>query len=232
MRGRLDEFGVVDLLQLFQLSGKTGTLEVRDGRHAATLYFDRGRLSGVGADHWSLVAELRRIEWLAPEVRQQVDLLEQDGSHVGLSLLARALLTPAVWDQFVERQVEALIYPLLELTQGEFVAAVEGIPRVAPLRLDLAPQQLILSAARWQEEVRRAAYEGMGPASVWRRTAAADGRTDELLLTLLRHPRSIADLAAAAGASVLQTVRQVARLSREALVEPIADPPAPGSARR
>lgn len=232
MRGSLSDFGVVDILQLFQISAKTGTLEVRDGRNTYTLYFDRGHVSGLGADHWNLIAELRRIEWLAPDVRQQLDLLEKDGSYVGLSLIARALLTPAVWDQFVERQVEALIYPLFDLSEGEFRAAVDVIPQVAPLRIDLAPQQLILNAARWQEELRRASYAGTGPESIWRRSVAPGGSSGgDVILALLAHPRSVSDLAAAAGLSVLATVDRVGRLSRDGLVEPVlpvrASRPAP-----
>jgi len=232
VRGSLSDFNVVDILQLFQISAKTGSLEVRDGRHTYILYFNRGHISGAGASHWNLLDELRRIEWLAPDVRQQLDLLEKDERGVGLSLIARALVTPAVWDPFVERQVEMLIYPLFDLAQGEFIATVGVRPQVAPLRLDLVPQQVILNAARWQEELRRAEYAGTGPASVWRRTATpGSGPGDDVILPLLTRPRSIEDLAAAAGLAVLTTIERVSRLSREGWVEPVlpAGIPGPGA---
>lgn len=230
VRGSLSDFSVVDILQLFQISAKTGSLEVRDGQHTYVLYFDRGHISGAGASHWNLIAELRRIEWLAPEVREQLDLLKKDESNVGLSLIARALVTPAVWDQFVERQVETLIYPLFDLTQGEFIATVAVIPQVAPLRLDLVPQQVILNAARWQEELRRAEYAGAGPESVWQRAGTpGTGAGDDVILTLLTRPRSIDDLAAAAGLSVLATIERIRRLSREGWIEPVLPIHTPGT---
>jgi len=52
-----------------------------------------------------------------------------------------------------------------------------------------------------------------------------------VILPLLTRPRSIEDLAAAAGLAVLTTIERVSRLSREGWVEPVlpAGIPGPGA---
>ncbi|HET9014672.1 MAG TPA: DUF4388 domain-containing protein [Thermomicrobiaceae bacterium] len=221
MRGNLREFSVADLMQLYQIAVKSGTITVHGEAGSHLVYFDRGHVSGLGADGWSLVAELRRIEWLSSDVRRQVELMDTTDTYVGLSLIARALLTPLAWDRFVERQIEEIIYPMLLWREGAFIAEVDVIPKVAPLRFNQSPQQLILNGARWEEEVYRAGRAGFGRDTVWRRTSDVhvDAEEDALLLDLLTRPRSIADLAAAAGIGVLMTTACVQRLEESGLVE-------------
>lgn len=221
MYGRLDEFSLGDILQLYQISGRTGTVRVWHGERSPHMVFvDRGRVSGAGADDWNLVDQIRRIEWLTDEVKSQLNFMEQDGGVTGLSLIARALLSAHAWDFFTERQLERLVYPALTWTSGEFEASVDEIPRVAPLRVNQSPQQLVLSAARWEEEMRSAEEQGFAPGSMWVRTSdlppGVARSPDEpcQVITLLEHPRSIEDLSAAAGLSSLRVIDQIRQLSR------------------
>lgn len=223
MQGSLREFTVSDLLQLFQIAVKSGRLEVRGPGQPITIFFEEGTVSGIGAAQWSLVAELRRIEWLTPDILHQLELLAEADDDAGLSLMVRAMLTPAVWGHFVERQLEVLIYPLLDLREGTFEIHVDEEPSLVPLRIDQAPQQIILNAARWHEELARAAQDGLTPESVWRRAfVVGHGPSGHLLLSLLRRPRSVSDLAAAAGMSTLQIFDRLRRLRDAGLVEPAA----------
>lgn len=221
MHGRLTEFTVADLLQLYQIAGKIGTLRVIGETGDYTLYLDRGLVTGVGAAGWHLIDELRRLEWLTPGVREQIDLLEGDGGFVGLSLIARALLTPPNWEQFVERQIEELVYPLFTWTDGEFIAEVDLIPSAAPLRVQQPPQQLILNAARWDDGLRQAIRDGFGPETVWQRSGEPlllDQMHDRLI-ALLHRPRTLADLAAAAGLSIIHVIERIRALSASGTVE-------------
>lgn len=233
MRGKLSEFSVADLLQLYQIAGKSGRLTVwnesagvgmdaENRVRSHTFYFDRGLVSGAGADQWQLMAELQRIELLPEDARRQLALLKSDDSQAGLGLIARAVLTPAVWDQFVDLQIEQLIYTPLAWRQGDFEAEVDTHPRIAPLRVKQAPQQLILNAARWEEELRRAETEGIARNGCWQRTgASADvtGEERDPLLTLLDHPRCLADLARAAGIGRLPLIDRLRALNARGLVE-------------
>ena len=222
MRGNLREFSVADLMQLYQIAVKSGTITVHGETGSNLIYFDRGHISGVGAEDWSLVSELRRIEWLNSDVRRQADLMDTKDTYVGLSLIARALLNPLAWERFVERQIEELVYPMLLWREGSFIAEVDVIPKVAPLRFNQSPQQLILNGARWEEEVYRAARDGFDRDTVWRRTSdvMVDAEEDALFLDLLDRPRSIADLASAAGVGVLMATACVQRLEGNGLVAP------------
>lgn len=218
VRGDLAEFSVSDLLQLYQIAAKTGSLAIASDRGRTTLYFDRGQVIGVGADGWSLLTELSRIVLLPPEVRQQIEVLPRDGEVAGLNPIARALVMPQVWEQFVDLQLERLIFPLVGLTEGEFIAEVRATPALGALRVDQAPQQLILRAARWDEELRRAEEQGFGRGSRWQRvdTRTSDESTGAIL-SLMEQPRTVDQLSVAAGKSILRIIdclRYFARLGR------------------
>lgn len=225
MRGTIEEFSLGDILQLYQISGRTGSVRAwRGDEPAHTIYVDRGRVSGAGADDWNLIEELRRIEWLTDEVTSQLDFMERDGGLTGLSLIARALLPAHAWEYFSERQLERLIFPVLTWSTGEFEAIVDRVPRVAPLRIDQSPQQLVLSSARWEEEIRDAEREGYAPSSVWMKTESAPANlpADEdqpcNVLSLLQGPRSVVDLAAGAGLSTLRVIDQLRQLQAAGMV--------------
>lgn len=226
MRGSLEEFSLGDILQLYQVSGRTGTVRAWRGESLThIIYVDRGRVSGAGADQWNLIEEIRRIEWLTADVKSQLDFIVADGSTTGLSLIARALLSPHAWDCFCEHQLERLVYPALLWSSGEFDAVVSDVPRVAPLRVNQSPQQLVLGAARWEEEMRSAEQSGFSALSCWERTDFAGRFTvdtadeDHQLLPLIDHPRSIDELAAAAGLSTLRVIDQIRRLCDAGLVQ-------------
>jgi hypothetical protein len=226
LRGTLEEFSLGDILQLYQISGRTGSVRAwRDDSLTHIIYVDRGRVSGAGADQWDLINEIQRIEWLTDDVKTQLGSIGRDGGGTGLSLIARALLTPNAWDCFCERQLERLVYPALTWTKGNFEATVSEIPKVAPLRINQSPQQLVLSAARWEEELRSAEQAGFTRGSVWVRMRDVPDSTVETadehhqLLPLLDRPRSIEYLAAAAGLSSLRVIDQIRQLCDAGLVQ-------------
>jgi hypothetical protein len=221
MHGKVEEFSLGDILQLYQISGRTGMVRIwQEGSVAHSIFVDRGRVSGAGADDWNLIDEIRRIEWLTDDVKSQLDLMEREGGVTGLSLIARALLSTHAWDYFLERQLERLVYPALNWTEGEFEALVYEIPRIAPLRLNQSPQQLVLNAARWEEEVRSANSQGFATDSVWMRIGDAgpvqQQSPDEpcQIITLMESPRSIDSLAGAAGLSTLRVIDQIRLLAQ------------------
>ena len=228
MRGKLEEFSLGDILQLYQISGRTGMVRTwREDSLTYIIYVDRGRISGAGADQWSLVVELQRIEWLSDHVREQLRHMDDDGGGTGLSMIARALLSQHAWDYFTERQLERLVYPALLWGSGEFEAIVSEVPRVAPLRINQSPQQLVLSAARWEEEIRSAEQAGYSGDSRWVRTHRAEQfDVDSLdehyqLLPLMNDPRSIEELTAAAGLNSLRVIDQIKQLVNAGLVQSV-----------
>jgi hypothetical protein len=227
--GTLKEFSLGDILQLYQISGRTGIVRVRQqGSPAHAIYVDRGRISGAGADDWNLVDQIRRIEWLTDDVKSQLDFMENDGGVTGLSLIARALLSPHAWDYFTELQLERLVYPALTWTTGDFEAEVDEIPRVAPLRINQSPQELVLNAARWEEEIRTAESNGFPVTSKWVRIAGSGSEPvrnpDEpcQVITLMEIPRTIEDLAAASGLSSLRVIDQIRVLAQSEQVRRMA----------
>jgi hypothetical protein len=225
LRGSLEEFSLGDILQLYQISGRTGIVRTwREGSLTHVIYVDRGRISGAGADQWDLIDEVRQIEWLSDEIKSQLESMGRDGGGTGLSLIARALLSATAWDYFSERQLERLVYPALLWGHGEFEAIVSDVPRVAPFRINQSPQQLVLSAARWEEELRSAEQSGFTLGSRWVRTGdppavlmdAADEQHQ--LLPLMVRPRTVEEMSAAGGLSTLRVIDQIRQLCDAGLI--------------
>jgi hypothetical protein len=225
VRGTLEEFSLGDILQLYQISGRTGFVRVwRDESLVYVIHVDRGRVSGAGADHWNLIEEIQLIEWLGDDVKSQLRSIDRDGGGSGLSLIVRALLSAHAWDFFCERQLEQLVYPALIWGKGEFDAIVTSVPRVAQLRINQSPQQLVLSAARWEEELRSAEQAGFSRDSRWARIGESRrfviDSVDEhhQLAPLLGQPKTIEELSAAAGLSTLRVIDQLRQLSEAGVV--------------
>jgi hypothetical protein len=226
LRGTLQEFSLGDILQLYQISGRTGIVRTwRNDSLTHLIFVDRGRISGAGADQWDLIDEIRQIEWLSADTRAQLESMREDGGTTGLSLIAKALLPPNAWENFSERQLERLVFPALLWDEGEFEAIVNQVPRVAPFRVNQSPQQLVLSAARWDEELASAERSGYTVDSRWVRTDqpqstfAQDAEDHLHVLPLMTHPRTIEELAAAAGLSTLRVIDQIRQFSDAGLVQ-------------
>lgn len=132
LNGSLKDFGLLQLLTLVQVTGKTGALTLQRGNEIATVYFEGGRLTKVkspGSSSTSLGVALHRAG------RIDRDQLELIGSQVSSSEKAAALLLTDLGVlsrddimDFVKERTLADLYGLLTWPDGTFRLDVDVSP--------------------------------------------------------------------------------------------------------
>ncbi len=202
MRGKLAEFNLGELLQLFALSEKSGTITVScDGRESRLLV-EAGRVVGWGLDNFNVHAEIMACHFLSPSSLSAIKSIDPDPGTPGLGFVVRNLVDPDRWTGFVQRLLEQDIYEILDVDDGEFEIVVGRIPPI-PLSLDLSVQQLILDGSRWQADSAELAQEGFGTTSRWARELDAStaqsmefSQLDWLIVSALAEAQTLGAVAA------------------------------------
>lgn len=126
IEGSLREFGLQDVLQLLDLSRKTGVLHIRSERHndEAVIYFADGHI--VGATHrWSLrrlgQQLLRAGKLTERELERALEVQRSaPDQKLGWILLEMGSVTEAELRRQLIFQLEESIYDLMEWEEGHF----------------------------------------------------------------------------------------------------------------
>lgn len=226
MKGRLSEFTPAELLQLFALSEKTGTVTVDAEEHRSQLFLAAGRVSGWGYPSFDLLSAVLRCELLPESTYAALSAIRPAYGDPGLHFIVRNLLEPHRWDWFVRRLLEQDIYPVLAAERGAFEVNVEHVD-TPPVALNLSVQELILDGSRWEADMSELSTEGYPLPGAWRRSA---GRVEQAAIELssatwliwaaLSRPDSIAALAERVGMPDLEAVNAIKLLRQAGLIEP------------
>ncbi|CAN5822602.1 hypothetical protein BH23CHL2_BH23CHL2_29060 [soil metagenome] len=226
MRGSLSEFILSELLQLFALSEKTGTITVSHDDGETRLFLEAGRVVGWGPDEFDAHGEILACRFLPPATESALRSISPEPGTPGLAFVVRNLVEPQRWSSFVQRLLEQDVYRVLELVSGEFDIIVARIPPI-PLGLDLSVQQLILDGSRWEADSQELAQEGYGGTSRWVRSPRdeLDGDAkisprDWLVLSSLAECRSIGAVGTDICLSNLETAEAVKSLHQRGLLRP------------
>lgn len=199
MQGTLAEFTVAELLQLFALAERTGTITVQTGDAPAWLYLESGRVVGMGNESFDVYSEIVACELLPARTGSALESISPVPGTPGLSFIVKNLIEPERWDLFTRRCLEQEIFPILSRQQGSFDVRVERIPP-CPVSLSIPVQQLVLDGSRWEAEMAEHRVDGFGVASTWIRapeakTSQKTSSVEWLTWALLEEPMSIGDLA-------------------------------------
>jgi len=226
VRGYLDEFSLGELLQLFALSEKTGTIVISYDDSVSRLFLEAGRIVGWGLDDFDVHGSILACRYLPPSTEAAVRSISPDYGTPGLAFVVRNLVEPQRWASFVQRLLEQDIYRILDLDTGQFEITVDRIPPV-PLSLDLSVQQLILDGSRWEADSAELAQEGYSTSSAWKRVSqdslSAAGEIssgDWLVLSALAEVRSIGNVGESICLPDLDTAEAIKSLHRRGLVQP------------
>ncbi len=224
MRGRLSEFNLGEILQLFALSEKSGTVTVTHSGGRSRVMLEAGRVVGWGLEDFDLHAAILKCEFLSPSSRSAIESIEPDEGTPGLGFVLRNLIDPGRWTGFIQRLLEQDIYEILDVENGDFDIEVGRIPPV-PVALDLSVQQLILDGSRWQADSAVLASEGFTPESRWARNGDLDAdeqlelsSLDWLVVAALSEPRELMKIGAAICQPDLDTADAVRGLSKRNFV--------------
>ena len=202
MRGSLSEFNLGELLQLFALSEKSGTISITHAGGESRLLLEAGRVVGWGLEDFDVHAAFMACHFLPPATLSALKSIEPEPGTPGLGFVVRNLVDPQRWAGFVQRMLEQEVYDLLDVEDGTFDITVDRIPPV-PLSLDLSVQQLILDGSRWQADSAELALEGFGVDTRWMRCPDMNeiekpelSQLDWLIISALAEPRTLGEVAA------------------------------------
>ncbi|RIK46944.1 MAG: hypothetical protein DCC58_01550 [Chloroflexi bacterium] len=170
MLGSLSEFTLAQLLQLFALAERSGTITLHSGALHTRLLIESDRVIGIGATGDDLREEILSLELLPQATRNALLALSPRPDTPGLSLLLANIVDPACWSDFIARRFEQDVYPLLNADEGAFEATVERCPP-AVLQVSATVQQLILDHTRWEAESEALRSSGYHLDGRWQRTS-------------------------------------------------------------
>ncbi len=156
INGCLDRLHFGDLLQWFHMGNVSGRLSLQGSRGERRLDFSRGKVCFVS----STVPEERLASWIAAGSLLNPDHLRRVLAH---SMLRRELFTDLLLaeGQFNADQLKESLTELAEAVTGRVLSSPQvdfsfdpdyPVLDVLGLRLDVAPNQLLLEAARRSDE--------------------------------------------------------------------------------
>lgn len=224
MQGTLSEFTLAEILQLFALAERTGTITVETSMASARLFLESGRVVGVGEDTFDVYRAIASCELLPARSGSSLDAVKPVPGSPGLSFIVRNLIEPERWDLFTRRCLEQQIYPLLSVQLGTFSVKIERIPP-CPLSVTVPVQQLILDGSRWEAEMAEHRQDGYGKASAWLRLEQPRSATpftsvEWLAWALLEAPSTIGEIAGRLGIPDLEVTAAVRRLAERGVLSP------------
>ncbi len=216
MQGELREFTMAELLQLFALAEKTGTLDVATSAGTSSVQLESGRIIGVGNPAFDVHKAIQACELLPVRAGATFADVSPSSNSPGLSFVVRNLVEPHRWDLFVRRCIEQLVYPYLSLDEGTFEITVDR-PASCPLAVSLSVQQLVLDGSRWQSEMEEHLEEGYRQSTrVMRRDDSPDpvrfSQIEWLIWAATDQPQDIGRIARRIGVPDLDAIDTVRRL--------------------
>ncbi len=126
-QGRLEEFGLVDLLQTLGLDGQTGALHLRsDGERFGVVYFDSGRLVGAQEQDRDALTLGNVLQQLQMASQQQMDHVYQMqvrdalGKRIGERLIDLGVIGPQQLEKALRTQTLWTVRELALWKRGEY----------------------------------------------------------------------------------------------------------------
>ncbi len=131
LSGELKDFGLLQLLTLVQVTGKTGALTLQRTGETATVYFDSGQLVKVranGSHSTDLATALHRAGKIGRDQYESITLQAPSEKSLGLLLEDQGLLSRDELATFVADRSVAELFSLLTWAEGSFRMDVDVSP--------------------------------------------------------------------------------------------------------
>lgn len=216
MQGELSEFTMAELLQLFALAERTGTLHIETPKGRSRVLLESGRVIGIGPSDFNVHGEIMACELMPARSGASLHAVTPTPMTPGLSFIVKNLVEPERWGLFVQRCLEQQVYPYLTRESGTFEAVVERAP-FCPLAISMSVQQLILDGSRWAAEMSEHRQDGFYLESQMQRSdnvpaEGAVGSLEWLVWSVLDTPQKISRIAERVGLPDLDTLSTVRKL--------------------
>lgn len=156
--GSLEDLGLGDILQIINLSGKSGVLEIRTDSGAGQILFDQGLLRGAFRKGGpTSLRELLAARNAVPEA--ELEAAWQDahcrGGLLGEVLCDRGLLDTEALDRLRRENIETAVFEMFGWDSGEFsfeVRDLQGAGEELFMTPGVNPQFLALEGTRRVDE--------------------------------------------------------------------------------
>lgn len=156
LQGRLGNFLISDLLQMIQLSGKTGTLTLLQGWNQRTITFEQGRITYVASgshlpSQFDLLVRTGRL------TRHQVEAFRQrrpgkTEEEMIEELIARKLLDRTAIERCNEQLLESAIYTLFLWRNCAFTFKAGEVSKANGVAVSVDGNHLIIEGTRRVDE--------------------------------------------------------------------------------
>jgi hypothetical protein len=230
MQGNIRDFSLAEVLQFVALGRRTGILEVQVGTERHRIYVRNGVIVGLNAVTAGTLKVLAEAD-LVPmaELEAALGEAQREGRDLGAVLVQRGLVSAGVWQRFVQRELERLLYRLFSLDDAPFAFQAIDFPTLPPLTLDLPVDRAVLHGLRWAEAWMSLQPPVPSPNAVFAPTAppallhaAGLEAVDRGVLAVLERPAEVQRTACRAGLSLLETAETLARLAAAGHVRLVA----------
>ena len=156
LQGRLGNFLISDLLQMIQLSGKTGTLTLLQGWNHRTITFEQGRITYVASgsrlpSQFDLLVRTGRLTRHQVEAFRQRRPGKSDEAMID-ELVTRKLLDRAAIDKCNEQLLESAIYTLFLWRNCAFTFKAGDICKTNGVAVSVDGNHLIIEGTRRVDE--------------------------------------------------------------------------------
>jgi hypothetical protein len=230
-QGRLGNFLITDLLQMIQLSGKSGTLALLQGWNTRTIVFEKGRITYVASgsrlpSQFDLLVRTGRL------TRQQVEAFRQrrpgkTEEQMIDELIARKLLDRAAIDRCNEQLLESAIYTLFLWRNCAFTFKTGEVSKANGVPVAVDGNHLIIEGTRRVDEWIEISPVVPSVFMIFRKRPHLVERTiPEHLRTVydcVNGDRDVTGIARATGLSQFDAARALYELAQDRFVE--SNPP-------
>jgi hypothetical protein len=126
-QGRLEEFGLVDLLQMLGIDGQTGALHLRsDGERFGVVYFESGVIVGAqeqDRDALTLGSVLQQLQMASQQQMDhvyQMQIRDALGKRIGARLIDLGVISPQQLERALRTQTLWTVRELALWKRGEY----------------------------------------------------------------------------------------------------------------
>jgi hypothetical protein len=159
LRGKLEDFGITQLLNLINLARKTGTLYLEGPQKSASLCFREGKLIYASLDgvEDNLPTILQRANVFTPDqVRMiQANMPDKSDREIAQVLITSGRLQQQVVVKSVRDHILDLVYQIFAWNEGTFRFEPSKLPVQGKIMTSIALENVIMEGSRRLKEWER-----------------------------------------------------------------------------
>lgn len=231
LQGRLGNFLISDLLQMIQLSGKTGTLTLLQGWNSRAITFENGRITYVASGS-KLPGQFDLLVRTGRLTRHQVETFRQrrpgkSEEEMIDELIKRKLLDRSAVDRCNEQLLESAIYTLFLWRNCDFTFRAGYVNKKNGVAVTVDGNHLIIEGTRRVDEWIEISPVVPSVFMIFRKRPQLVERTVpehlKRVYGCVNGSRDVTGIARATGMSQFDTARALYELVQERFVE--SNPP-------